>query len=180
MTDQEIINRRGIVAKWFEDAKIVLTEEEKKQVEIGDFGLGKIDEVGSQILVYVNTPRYCGKEMLMFPGQMFPEHKHPNRKDGSIGKQETMRCRSGLIYLYVDGEETPNRAVKPPKDDEKYFTAKHEIVLRPGEQYTVVPGTTHWFAGGPEGGILSEFSSNSDDASDIYSDPRIKSHSSAK
>ncbi|MCH3964849.1 MAG: D-lyxose/D-mannose family sugar isomerase [Clostridium sp.] len=180
MTEQEIVNRRKSAVKWFEGAKIALTEEEKNQIEIADFGLGKIDEVGSQILVYVNTSRYCGKEMLMFPGQIFPEHKHPTRKDGSIGKQETFRCRSGIVYVYVPGEETLSPAVKPPKGDEKYYTSRHEIVLRPGQEYTMVPGTPHWFAGGPDGAIVSEFSSNSDDASDLYSDPRLVSHFSTK
>ena len=180
MTDQEIVNRRRNSAIWFENAKIALTEEEKNKIEIADFGLGKIDVIGMQILVYINTPRYCGKEMLMFPGQIFPEHMHPQRKDGSEGKQETFRCRSGIVYVYVPGEETSNPVIKPPIEDEKYFTCRHEIVLRPGEQYTIVPGTRHWFAGGLQGGIVSEFSSNSDDATDIYTDPRIVSHFAAK
>lgn len=173
MNEQEVINRRKNAAIWFENAKIALTEEEKNNIEIADFGLGKIDEVGFQIVTYINTPRYCGKEMLMFPGQTCPEHRHPTRKDGSLGKQETFRCRSGLVYLYVSGEETSNPKVKPPKGDEAYYKAKHEIILRPGEQYTIVPDTHHWFVGGPEGAIVSEFSSNSDDESDVFTDPRI-------
>lgn len=174
MNEQEVINRRKNAAIWYENAKIALTEEEKNNIEIADFGLEKIDEVGFQIVTYINTPRYCGKEMLMFPGQVCPEHRHPTRKDGSLGKQETFRCRSGLVYLYVSGEETPNPKAKPPKGDEKYYMAKHEIILKPGEQYTIVPGTLHWFVGGPMGAIVSEFSSNSDDDSDVFTDPRIQ------
>lgn len=173
MNEQEVINRRKNAAIWFENAKIALTEEEKSNIEIADFGLEKIDEVGFQIVTYINTPRYCGKEMLMFSGQTCPEHRHPTRKDGSLGKQETFRCRSGLVYLYVSGEETPNPKAKTPKGDEAYYKAKHEIILRPGEQYTIVPDTSHWFVGGPEGAIVSEFSSNSDDDSDVFTDPRI-------
>ncbi|HAZ36516.1 MAG TPA: D-lyxose/D-mannose family sugar isomerase [Clostridiaceae bacterium] len=174
MNEQEVINRRRNAVVWYENAKIALTEEEKNNIEIADFGLEKIDEVGFQVVTYINTPRYCGKEMLMFPGQICPEHRHPTRKDGSVGKQETFRCRSGLVYLYVSGEETPNPKVTPPKGDEKYYTAKHEIILKPGEQYTIVPGTLHWFAGGSDGAIVSEFSSNSDDGSDVFTDPRIQ------
>lgn len=174
MNEQEVINRRKNAAVWYENAKIALTGAEKNNIEIADFGLGKIDEVGFQVVTYINTPRYCGKEMLMFPGQICPEHRHPARKDGSAGKQETFRCRSGLVYLYVSGEETPNPKAKPPKGDEKYYTAKHEIILKPGEQYTIVPGTLHWFVGGPDGAIVSEFSSNSDDDSDVFTDPRIQ------
>ena len=31
----------------------------------------------SQILVYVNTDRVCAKELVLFPGQLCPEHRHP-------------------------------------------------------------------------------------------------------
>ena len=63
---------------------------------------------------------------------------------------------------------------KPPEGDEEYYTVFHEIVLNPGEQYTIGPDTLHWFQAGPEGAIVSEFSSSSDDESDIFTDPRIK------
>ena len=51
---------------------------------------------------------------------------------------------------------------------------KHEILLLPGEQYTIMPNTKHWFQAGAEGAVISEFSSNSDDASDVFTDPNIK------
>ena len=174
MNEQEVINRRKNAAIWYDNSKIALTEEEKNKIEIADFGLGKIDEVGFQIVTYINTPRYCAKEMLMFPGQICPEHRHPAQKDGTLGKQETFRCRSGLVYLYISGKETPTPNAVVPKGDEKYYTARHEIILKPGEQYTIVPNTLHWFVGGSEGAIVSEFSSNSDDNSDVFTDPRIK------
>ena len=63
---------------------------------------------------------------------------------------------------------------QPPAGDEAYYTVFHEIVLNPGEQYTIAPDTLHWFQAGPEGAVVSEFSSNSDDESDIFTDPRIK------
>lgn len=173
MTEQEVINRRKAAAKWYENAGIILTPEEKEHIEIADFGLGKIDIVGLQAVTYINTERYCGKEMLVYPGQICPEHRHPERADGSPGKQETFRCRWGEVYVYVPGEETKNPKAQVPVGDEKYFTVKHEITLKPGEQFTMDPDTLHWFVGGPEGAIVSEFSSNSDDSSDIFTDDRI-------
>jgi D-lyxose ketol-isomerase len=49
----------------------------------------------------------------------------------------------------------------------------HEIVLRPGEQYTIPPNPKHWFQAGEEGAVVSEFSSLSLDDKDIFTDPRI-------
>lgn len=46
--------------------------------------------------------------------------------------------------------------------------------LLPGEQFTIPPNTHHWFQAGEEGAIVSEFSSTSRDAFDIFTDPRIK------
>jgi D-lyxose ketol-isomerase len=47
--------------------------------------------------------------------------------------------------------------------------------LNPGQQYTLQPDTLHWFQGGPDGAIVSEFSTKSMDALDIYTDPNIDS-----
>ena len=50
----------------------------------------------------------------------------------------------------------------------------HEVTLTPGDQYTLTPNTLHWFQAGPEGAIVSEFSTTSRDESDVFTDPRIK------
>ena len=110
--------------------------------------------------------------MTLFPGQTCPEHRHPTI-DGVPGKQETFRCRAGKVYLYVDGDPTPNPKARPPKGDEAWYTVWHEIVLEPGQQYTMMPDTRHWFQGGEEGAIVSEFSTASHDETDIFTDPRI-------
>jgi D-lyxose ketol-isomerase len=86
---------------------------------------------------------------------------------------ETFRCRYGSVYLYVEGEAAePIRAAVPPGSREHY-TVFHEVFLRPGEQYTIPPGTKHWFQGGQEGAIVSEFSSTSRDEFDIFTDPAV-------
>ena len=36
-----------------------------------------------------------------------------------------------------------------------------------------MPGTWHWFQAGPEGAIVSEFSTRSTDEADVFTDPRI-------
>lgn len=155
-----------------EDARIVLTEEEKQTIEVTDLGLGKIEEIGLQIVVYVNTTRYCAKELVMLPRQTFPEHVHPPIGEDP-GKMETFRCRKGIVYLYILGAATPNIQAQLPKGKEEMFTARHEIVLRPGDQYTLPPNTLHWFQAGDEGAIVSEFSSPSRDRFDNFTDKSI-------
>ena len=57
---------------------------------------------------------------------------------------------------------------------EDYYKSRHEVILNPGEQYTLYPDTPHWFQAGPKGAIVSEFSTRSTDDQDQFSDPRIK------
>jgi D-lyxose ketol-isomerase len=155
------------------NAKIILTPEEASNIEVADLGLGDLENTGLQLIVYVNTDRVCAKELVLFPGQTCPQHKHPP-VDGKPGKEETFRCRTGTVYLYVEGDPTPNPKCRPPAGDEDYYSVWHEIVLNPGEQYTIYPETWHWFQAGPEGCIVSEFSTRSTDENDIFLDPRIK------
>lgn len=157
----------------FEKANIVLTDEEKEDVEVADFGLGKIEETGLQLVTYVNTEKVCAKELALLPNQTCPEHRHPKREFDD-GKEETFRCRYGKVYLYVEGESTKERAVEPPEEDKEYYTVFKEIILNPGDQYTIYPNTLHWFQAGEEGAVVSEFSTRSTDEDDIFTDPRIK------
>lgn len=154
--------------EFYEAAHIVLTEEEKQKIEIADFGLNQLEETGLQLLTYVNTERVCAKEMVLFPEQTCPEHRHP-AVDGKDGKEETFRVRYGSVSLYVEGEQN----CTDPAHPEGVYTVFHEVVLHAGEQYTIYPNTKHWFRGGPEGAVVSEFSTRSTDENDVFSDPRI-------
>jgi D-lyxose ketol-isomerase len=133
------------------EAGIVLTPAERDAVEVADFGLDDLERYGLQIVVYVNTERVCAKELVLFPGQTCPEHRHPP-VDGEAGKEETFRVRRGLVHLHLGDEE---------------------IVLRPGDQHTILPDTLHWFQAGEEGAIVSEFSTRSRDDTDVFTDPRV-------
>ena len=53
-------------------------------------------------------------------------------------------------------------------------TVYHEVILNPGEQYTIMPETLHWFQAGPDGAIVSEFSTRSTDETDVFTDPKIE------
>ncbi len=157
--------------KYYEKANIVLTDKEKNSIEVADFGLGMVEEIGLQLLVYVNTDRVCAKEMVLFPYQTCPEHMHVPTAN-MAGKEETFRCRYGEVYLYVSGEGSADGvSAKMPNSK---FTVFHEIILHPGEQYTIMPNTLHWFSAGKDGAVISEFSTKSTDETDVFTDKRIK------
>ena len=151
ITRDEQREAQAYAAEQLAASGVVVTDEERARIEVADFGLSRLRATGLQLLVYVNTDRYCAKELVLYPGQTCPEHRHPPF-DGTPGKEETFRCRSGLVHLHVDGQE---------------------IVLRPGDQHTIPPDTLHWFQAGDEGAIVSEFSTTSTDEQDVFTDSRI-------
>lgn len=160
-------------AEMLDRAGIVLTAAERENIEVADFGLGELERTGLEIVTYVNTDRYCAKELVLFPRQTCPEHQHPPVQ-GDRGKMETFRCRWGTAWLCVEGEPSPKPMASPPAGSEDHYTVFHEIELNPGEQYTIPENTLHWFQAGDEGAVVSEFSSTSRDESDVFTDPRIE------
>jgi D-lyxose ketol-isomerase len=158
---------------YLHQAGIVITPREKEEMEVADFGLEELASTGLEILVYVNTERCCAKELVLFPRQTCPEHQHPPVA-GEPGKEETFRCRWGQVFLYVPGEPTANLQARPPAGREHTYTVFHEIVLNPGDQYTLQPNTLHWFQAGDEGAVVSEFSTRSRDEADVFTDPDIQ------
>ena len=173
LADEVIAEAQQRTVEMLENTQILLTDEEKKNVEVCDYWLGDWERIGTQIVIYVNTDRCCAKELIMFPHQICPEHYHPPIGDYP-GKEETFRCRWGEVYLYVAGEPTPNPKAMIPEERRKHFKVWHEVILRPGEQYTIKEGVPHWFQGGPEGAIVTEFSTTSYDDKDIFTDPDIQ------
>jgi D-lyxose ketol-isomerase len=148
---QEHREAQEYAAEQLRAAGIAVADEERSAIEVADFGLGRLRETGLQLLIYVNTGRYCAKELVLYPGQTCPEHRHPPF-EGTPGKEETFRCRRGSVDLYVEGVR---------------------IELRPGGQHTIPPDTLHWFQAGEDGAVVSEFSSTSRDELDVFTDPRI-------
>lgn len=174
ITKKQYSDAAEYVKKQFVDAGIKITENEAKNIEVADFGLGIVEKVGLQLIVYVNTEKCCAKEMVLRPFQTCPEHIHMSGEENGKkyeGKEETFRVRKGTCYLYVSGEgKKEDIRAKIP---ETKVTVFHEIVLHEGEQYTLYPETWHWFQAGEEGSIISEFSTKSRDESDWFRDDRI-------
>ncbi len=156
--------------EFYEKAGIIISPEEKTRIEVADFGLDDVENIGLQILTYINTERVCAKEMVLTPHQTCPEHMHISSY-GMPGKEETFRCRYGKVYLYVSGEgKREDAQAKMPNTD---LTVFKEVVLLPGEQYTIMPETLHWFTAGEDGAVVSEFSTRSTDETDVFTDKRI-------
>ncbi|PYP76118.1 MAG: D-lyxose/D-mannose family sugar isomerase [Gemmatimonadetes bacterium] len=168
----EVGHARRRAADMLARARLTITPTELARIEVADFGLGELERTGLQLLTYVNTDRYCAKELMLFPGQTCPEHRHPP-VGGEPGKMETFRCRWGTVHLFVEGRATTTNTARPPSGSEAYYTVFHELLLLPGDQFTIAPDTLHWFQAGPEGAVVSEFSSTSRDELDVFTDPRI-------
>jgi len=170
MNKQTYEKQRRLALEFYEKAGIVLSDSEKDDIEIADFGLGTVESIGLQLVTYINTERVCAKEMVLLPRQTCPEHMHVPSYDMS-GKEETFRCRYGKVYLYVSGDGNADSisGIIPPTN----VTVFKEVILMPGMQYTIMPETLHWFQGGEDGAVISEFSTRSTDETDVFTDKRI-------
>ena len=169
----EVDEARHRAAEMLQRVGLAITPEERACIEVADFGLGDLEHTGLQLITYVNTDRYCAKELVLFPHQTCPEHRHPP-VGADPGKMETFRCRWGTVRLCVEGPPSPAMTARPPAGSERFYTVFHELELRPGDQHTIPPNTLHWFQAGPEGAVVSEFSSTSRDELDVFTDPRIE------
>ncbi|HOW84612.1 MAG TPA: D-lyxose/D-mannose family sugar isomerase [Candidatus Aminicenantes bacterium] len=174
MKAKDIAEVRAAAAALLRRARIAVTRGELESMEVADLGLGDIRRVGLEVIVYENNDRYCAKELVLLPRQLCPEHRHPRVNGRNPGKKETFRCRHGEIYFYVAGERTPRPKARVPRTYKPFLTVWREIVLRPGDQYTLPPDSLHWFQAGDKGAVVSEFSSTSTDQSDVFSDPRVR------
>ena len=55
-----------------------------------------------------------------------------------------------------------------PRFQEEHYTVRHEIVLNPGDQYTLAPGVVHWFQAGGDGAVMYSFGSAARDANILF------------
>lgn len=158
----ELLRRTGITFR----------PDEFERIEVTDLGLNELETTGGQILTLVNTEKIAAKLLAMLPGQILAEHRHPPLGEYP-GKEETIRCEWGTLYLYGPGEPAENPLGCPPAHRRHAYTVWHEYILHPGEQVTFPPNTLHWFQGGPEGAVVWSFSTKAVDVKDIFTDPQI-------
>jgi D-lyxose ketol-isomerase len=127
-----------------------------------DFGLGNFAEVGMAGTFWINdTERdYTGHEIFLLPGQMIPEHWH-EATDTARAKVEAWHLRHGSVTLVGEGEPTPGFEIPPSHRD--IAVARRAETIEPGETRRLsAPLARHWMIAGPEGAIVSEYSSAHD------------------
>lgn len=152
-------------------AGVIITMEEKEKIVVADFGLSNIYEEGVQILTFFETERIAGKLLVLLPNQTEPEHWHPSSgKDP--GKQEIVRALWGNLRFYVSGEDNMKEGFIP-QGKEKYYTLRHEIIMKPGNQLVFDSEARHWFQSGQEGAVLYSFSTTVRDTLDKFTDPNV-------
>ncbi|MEM7381302.1 MAG: D-lyxose/D-mannose family sugar isomerase [Bacteroidota bacterium] len=154
-----------------EAAGIYLTEADKKNITAADFGLSRIKEEGVQILTLFNTKRMAAKILVLLPYQTEPEHWHPPVGEDP-GKEEVIRGIWGDLTFYIPGEDTMSKGFIV-KDKESCYTMRHEVVIGPGDQLVLPPGTKHWFQAGKRGAVMYSFSTKVTDLMDQFTDPNV-------
>jgi len=130
LTREQLMQARARAREYLDRAGIVLTPEESQKIEVADFGLDELEVTGLELVVYVNTERVCAKELVLFPGQTCPEHRHPPIGD-EPGKEETFRCRWGTVYLYVEGKPTDSRQQRYRQDASKAILSGTKLCCVP-------------------------------------------------
>jgi D-lyxose ketol-isomerase len=163
------VQQKSIVL--IEKAGLTFTAEEKKKIDVADFGLSNIYSEGVQILTFFETNRMAGKLLILLPDQTEPEHWHPP-VENNPGKQEIVRALWGALRFYIPGVDNMKVGFIPGGKD-NYYTVRQEIIMNPGDQLILEPGTKHWFQAGSEGAVFYSFSTTVHDGRDGFSDPDI-------
>jgi D-lyxose ketol-isomerase len=171
ITKQEFVKAQQEAGDMMRKAGLVITQKEIEKMDVADFGLSDLRNEGAQILTFFCTERVAAKVIALFPNQTEPEHWHTSVGEDP-GKEETLRIISGTVRIYVPGE-TDMKEGFIPKGKELCYTVRHEIVMKPGDQLTLQPGTKHWFQAGCEGAVMNTFSSCARDTLDPFTDPEI-------
>lgn len=159
-----------------------LQEDEREVVEnmlgwdITDFGSDDFDRVGLTIFTFRNGnfhkkqqyPKpYAEKMLLVADGQILPYHFH-------WSKMEDIINRGGgdlKVWLYNsdENEQLSNDDVTVTIDGRKVTVpAGGEVILKPGQSITLLPGQYHKWQGVPGTGdvMLFEVSTTNDDCTD--------------
>lgn len=171
MTGADLFSETGRrAAEMIRAAGIRITDEEERRIAVNDFDLGHLEKEGAQLLEWVGTKRVNIRLIVLLPRQTLPEHYHKAAADDP-GKEETIRLVSGTLYVYVPGEENITCGFVP-EENEQHYTARHEIVMKSGDQLTIEPGTMHWFQADSEGAVMYSFTSQARDRLNIFTNPR--------
>lgn len=121
--------------------------------DVTDYGMGKFREIGSVLFTLrngsvvkkgVGTP-YAEKLIPIMEGQRLPLHFHFHKTEDIINRG------GGMIYIQLycsqeNGEIDPHRPVTVLMDGlKRTVQAGEELLIKPGNSITLVPGVYHLF-----------------------------------
>jgi len=144
---------------------------ELDHIAVADFGLGRPEREGAQILTLFATERISAKLIVLLPGQILPEHWHPP-VGAYHGKEEILRGYWGKVLYFDEGATNLDDGEFPP-DKAGCYRCRSRLDLGPGDQVIIPPGRKHWMKGGPKGGCVISFSTCVRDILDQFTDPDI-------
>lgn len=162
---------QGKAAIMLKNSGFPLTDSEIDSIAVADFGLGKPECEGAQILTLFATDRISAKLIVLFDGQILPEHWHPP-VGNDPGKEEIIRGYYGTVYYFDDFSGAP-ATPDVPAGKSSVYTCRTRLDLAPGMQVIVPPGRKHWLQGGSEGGCVISFSTCVRDILDQFTDKAI-------
>lgn len=150
-----------------------------------DFAQGDFTSLGMGGLFWINhqEKEYCGHEIFLLPGQSIAEHRHlPSVKDGKNyqAKHEGWVVRYGSIYNFSEiGEpnldQFPEVKAMLSKKQLPHLVSKHvERIEADGSVHLLCKDESwHFMMGGPNGAVVSEFSTFHDNAGLRFSVPGV-------
>jgi D-lyxose ketol-isomerase len=151
---------------------IHITSHEISKIIVHDWGLDNFNEEGLMILTWFATERISARVLILFPNQTEPEHWHPLLKDNP-GKEEIIHAVWGDLRFYLPGENNLKEGFIPSRN-KQYYTLRNEIIMNPGDQLILPPGTKHWFQAGPQGAVFFSFATSVTDGTDFFENPNVQ------
>jgi D-lyxose ketol-isomerase len=168
MIEQKVLDQaRELLAK----SGFALTPEELEKLAAIDFGLGHLETEGLAFIDILRSERLRITLLILLPNQTLPQHVHPPYEN-ETGKEETLRVLYGQTKVYVQYDNNNDPNVRIPDGKDAYYTARKEIALSPGQQFTVKPGIEHWFQGGLNGAVNICFQNRADETQNLFFDPK--------
>jgi D-lyxose ketol-isomerase len=170
ISDACVDDARGQAKELIRKSGFPVTDAELTELRLDDFGLGRVLDEGFAYIDLLRTTRLRITLLVLLPGQTLPQHLHPAYR-GEPGKEETLRVLYGATRIYVQGQASP-AGIKVPSEKESFYTARREIALGSGQQYTILPGREHWFQGGAQGSVNICFQNRVDETRNVFFDPQ--------
>jgi D-lyxose ketol-isomerase len=172
LTEEQYKSSQLKAGEMIKKSGIFITDAEISGIIVHNWGLDNFYEEGLMVLTWFATERISARVLVLFPNQTEPEHWHPPLPTNP-GKEEIIRAVYGDLRFYLPGEDNLKEGFIPASN-RQYYTLRNEIIMKPGDQLILTPGTKHWFQAGPEGAVFYSFATCVSDGTDKFENPNIK------